>query len=172
MAIFQIWTECSISSTLHFMLVTLKPISSEDLLALESQMFPDCLYAHQHQESSSCSLVALCPCCPSRDCSANSPSWPRSPCQTSEFTLDPSLLFACMRAHWLQLCPSLCNPKGYSLPGSSVHGILQVRILEWVVMPSSRRSSQPQGSNSSPLCLLHWQADYLPLSHCGSSPFL
>ena len=77
------------------MLVTFKPISS-DLLALESQMFPDCLYVHQHQESSSCLLVALCPCCPSRDCSANSPSWPRSPRQTSEFTLDPSLL--CMHA--------------------------------------------------------------------------
>ena len=32
----------------------------------------------------------------------------------------------------------------YSLPGSSVHGILQARILEWVAMPSSRGSSQPR----------------------------
>ena len=32
----------------------------------------------------------------------------------------------------------------YSPPGSSVHGILQARILEWVAMPSSRRSSQPR----------------------------
>ena len=31
-----------------------------------------------------------------------------------------------------------------SLPGSSVHGILQARILEWVAMPSSRRSSRPR----------------------------
>ena len=32
----------------------------------------------------------------------------------------------------LQLCLTLCNPTDYSLPGSSVHGILQATILEWV----------------------------------------
>ena len=32
-----------------------------------------------------------------------------------------------------QLCPTLCDPMDYSPPGSSVHGILQARILEWVV---------------------------------------
>ena len=31
-----------------------------------------------------------------------------------------------------QLCPALCNPTDCSLPDSSVHGILQARILEWV----------------------------------------
>ena len=36
----------------------------------------------------------------------------------------------------------LCDPKDYSLPGSSVHGILQARILEWVAMPSISGSSQ------------------------------
>ena len=36
----------------------------------------------------------------------------------------------------------LCHPEDCSLPGSSVHGILQARILEWVAMPSSRESSQ------------------------------
>ena len=41
----------------------------------------------------------------------------------------------------LQLCSTLCNPMDYSLLGSSVHGILQARILEWVAMPSSRGSS-------------------------------
>ena len=41
-------------------------------------------------------------------------------------------------------CPTLCDPMPYSLPGSSVHGILQARILEWVAMPSSRGSSQPR----------------------------
>ena len=35
-----------------------------------------------------------------------------------------------------QLCPTLCDPVDYSPPGSSVHGILQPRILEWVAMPS------------------------------------
>ena len=40
-----------------------------------------------------------------------------------------------------QSCPTLCNPMDYSLPGSSVHGILQARILEWVAIPFSRGSS-------------------------------
>ena len=42
----------------------------------------------------------------------------------------------------LQLCPTLCNPMDCSPPGSSVHGILQARILEWVAVPSSRGPSQ------------------------------
>ena len=41
-----------------------------------------------------------------------------------------------------QSCPALCGPMDYSLPGSSVHGILQARILEWVAIPSSRGSFQ------------------------------
>ena len=41
-----------------------------------------------------------------------------------------------------QLCPTFCNLMDCNPPGSSVHGILQARILEWVAMPSSRRSSQ------------------------------
>ena len=35
----------------------------------------------------------------------------------------------------LKSCLTLCNPMDYSLPGSSVHGILQARILEWVAFP-------------------------------------
>ena len=46
-----------------------------------------------------------------------------------------------------QLCPTLCNPMDYSLPGPSVHGILQARILEWVATPSSRGSSWPRNRN-------------------------
>ena len=45
-----------------------------------------------------------------------------------------------------------------SSPGSSVHGIFQARILEWVAIPFSRGSFR----------FLHWQADSLPLSHQGS----
>ena len=41
-------------------------------------------------------------------------------------------------AQLLQLRPTLCNSMGCSPPGSSVHGILQERTLEWVAMPSSR----------------------------------
>ena len=43
-----------------------------------------------------------------------------------------------------QLCLTLCDPIGSSLPGSSLHGILQVRILEWVAISFSRGSSQPR----------------------------
>ena len=41
-----------------------------------------------------------------------------------------------------QWCPTLCDPMDYSPPGSSVHGIFRTRILEGVVIPSSRGSSQ------------------------------
>ena len=43
-----------------------------------------------------------------------------------------------------QSCPTLCDPIDCSLPGSSVHGIFQVRILEWVAISFSRGSSQPR----------------------------
>ena len=43
-----------------------------------------------------------------------------------------------------QLCLTFCNPTDYSLPGSSVHGILQVRILEWIAISFSRGSSRPK----------------------------
>ena len=49
--------------------------------------------------------------------------------------------FVCMCAKSLQLCLTLCNPMDCSPLNSSVHGILQARILEWVAMPSSRGSS-------------------------------
>ena len=47
----------------------------------------------------------------------------------------------CMCAKLLQWGPSLCNPMDYSLPGSSVLGILQATVLEWIAMPASKRSS-------------------------------
>ena len=77
-----------------------------------------------------------------------------------------------------QSCATLCDPMDYSLPGSSVHGILQARVLEWVAIPFSRGSSQPRdGTHISwvplhLLHLLHWQADSLPLSHLGSAILL
>ena len=43
-----------------------------------------------------------------------------------------------------QLCPTLCNPVNCSPPGSSVHRILQARILEWVTISFSRGSSRPR----------------------------
>ena len=49
-----------------------------------------------------------------------------------------------MKVFVAQSCPTLCSPMDCSLPGSSVHGIHQVRILEWVAISFSRGSSQPR----------------------------
>ena len=54
------------------------------------------------------------------------------------------LYFVFVCAKLLQSCLPLCKSMDCSLPGSSVHDILQERILECVVMPSSNRSSQPR----------------------------
>ena len=43
-----------------------------------------------------------------------------------------------------KLCLTLCNPLGYSPPGSSVHGISQARIPEWAAISFSRGCSQPR----------------------------
>ena len=43
-----------------------------------------------------------------------------------------------------QLCPTLCDPIDCSLPGSSIHGIFQARVPEWVAISFSRGSSQPR----------------------------
>ena len=51
-------------------------------------------------------------------------------------------MLLCVCAKSLQSCPTLCSPMDCSSPGSSVHGILQARILEWVAIPSSTGSSQ------------------------------
>ena len=48
------------------------------------------------------------------------------------------------RAVSLQSCSTLCDPMDCSLPGSSVHGILQARMLKWVFIPFSRGSSRPK----------------------------
>ena len=42
-----------------------------------------------------------------------------------------------------QVCPTLCDPVGCSPAGSSIHGILQARILQWVAISCSRGSSRP-----------------------------
>ena len=61
----------------------------------------------------------------------------------------------------------LCNTMDYSLPGSSIHAILQARILEWVAISFSRRSSDPGMKPTCLLSLLHWHVDSLPLAPPG-----
>ena len=67
-----------------------------------------------------------------------------------------------------QSCPTLGDPTDCSPPGSSVHGILQARILEWVAVPSSREGIfLTQGSNLRFLRLLHCRWVLYRLSHGG-----
>ena len=61
--------------------------------------------------------------------------------------------------------PTLCDPMGCSLPGSSVRGILQARVLEWVAVSFSRRSSQPRIEPGSPIL----RADTLPSEPLGNT---
>ena len=57
-----------------------------------------------------------------------------------------------------QLCPAFCNPMDCSLSGSSVRGILQAGMLEWVAVSSSRGSSQPRDQThiSCVSCIGRW----------------
>ena len=70
------------------------------------------------------------------------------------------------RLNWL--CPTLCDPMSCSLPGFSVHGILQARILEQVTTSSSRESSWPSDQTCVSCKSLALQADSLLLNHWGS----
>ena len=72
-----------------------------------------------------------------------------------------------VRAKSLQSCSTLCDPLDCSLPGSSVHGIFQAGILEWITMPSSRGSFCPRDGTCISSIYLNWQADFLPLAPPG-----
>ena len=76
-----------------------------------------------------------------------------------------------MHAKSLQLCPTFCRPVDHSPAGSSVHGILQTKLLEWVAVPSSRESSQPRDwtSVSSISC---FGRQFLYHKHHLGNPFL
>ena len=88
---------------------------------------------------------------------ANWLSWPRSSTHTIKNSRLPAVLrsqegfleMMCLGLCVLvaQSCPTLCDPMDYSPPGSSVHRILQARILEWFAIPFSRGSSQPRDWN-------------------------
>ena len=71
---------------------------------------------------------------------------------------------ACLVA---QSCPTLHDPMNCSPSGSSVHGILQTRILEWTAMPSFREIFPAQESNPHLLLLLHQQMASLLLTPPG-----
>ena len=76
-------------------------------------------------------------------------------------SLSPPLGLLECKCHYVWCCPTcvqliqssltLCSLMDHSPPGSSVHGIFPARILEWVVMSSSRGSSQPRDEPASPV---------------------
>ena len=76
------------------------------------------------------------------------------------FSLASCIISMCLVA---QLYPTLWDPLDYILPGSSVQGIVQARILEWVAMPSSRDLPNSGIEPRSPAL----QADSLPLEPPG-----
>ena len=69
----------------------------------------------------------------------------------------------CPHSKLLQLCLTLCDPMDCSLPGSSVHGILQARTLEWIAMPPPGDLPDPGIESTSPAGPA-LQVDSLPLS--------
>ena len=71
------------------------------------------------------------------------------------------ILSMCVLCSVTLVFPTLCHLMDCSPPGSSVHKILQARILEWVAMPFSRGSSRPRNWNHGS-CISAWRADFLP----------
>ena len=80
----------------------------------------------------------------------------RAQCESERNSSTPpwGVLHACMLT---QSCPTLCDPVDYSPPGSSVRGVSQARILEWVAISYSRGSSQPRDQThiSYVTCIYH-----------------
>ena len=62
--------------------------------------------------------------------------------------ITPKICIMHLRARLLQSCLTLCDPVDHRPPGSSVHGILQAKIVEWVVMPFSRVSFRSRNQTS------------------------
>ena len=85
----------------------------------------------------------------------------------SDFIFLDLLSFFLMCMSFAQSCPTLCNPRDCSPPVSSVHGILQARILEWVAIPSPEDLSDPGIKPGSPAL----QADSLPSKPPQKPPF-
>ena len=76
----------------------------------------------------------------------------------------PVSIWMCMCGH-TQLCPTLCNPMDCSPPGSSVHWILQARILEWVPIYNFRGSSWPRDQTC--ISCVSWYGIWIPY-HCAT----
>ena len=76
---------------------------------------------------------------------------------------------ACVHARLLQSCPTLCDPMDCSSPGSSLHGILQIKNIGVGCHALLQGFFPTQGSNLHLLSLLHWQVGSLPPAPPGKS---
>ena len=85
----------------------------------------------------------------------------------SEWVLYPNSKHTCMFVLVAQSCPTLCSPMDYSPPGSSVHGIVQARILQWVAISFSRGASRPR-DQTQVSCIVgrifHWNPNQMSTS--------
>ena len=81
--------------------------------------------------------------------------------KTDSYSFTSQLQSVCIHAKLLQSCLTLCNPMNCSVPGSSVHGILQATILEWVAISFSRDLPDPGIEHESPAL----QAGFCRLSY-------
>ena len=89
---------------------------------------------------------------------------------TAAHQAPPSMGFS-RQEYWsgvAQPYPTLCDPMDRRPPGSPVYRILQARILKWVVMPSSRGSSQPRNPTRISFISCIGRRVLYPLSHLGS----
>ena len=77
-------------------------------------------------------------------------------------------MVSCMGAKLLQSGPTLCDPMECSLPVSSVHGVFQARILEWVALPYSRGSFQPRDQTSVSCIFCIGRQTFYRYRHLGS----
>ena len=101
--------------------------------------------------------------------------WTHVSCIAGEFfTVEPpgsliiAMLCCAVLSHFSSVL-TLWDPVDCSPPGTPVHGVSQARILELVIMPPFRESSQPRDWTCVSYCLLHWHAGSSPLAPPGKS---
>ena len=88
-----------------------------------------------------------------------------------EYQVENESVLAWKWSEVAQSCPTLCDPMDCSLPGSSVHGIFQAIVLEWIAISFSRGSSQPrdrtQVSHIAGRCFTIWAIREAPNRYKG-----
>ena len=113
-------------------------VGNKSLFYLKSVKFSDVFKAFGRGRPPECLHLSTCPSTVCKSCLCNC----KVRCIIKILLL--SLINIQRRCAHAQLCPSLCDPRSCSPPGSSVRGISRARILEWVASPFSKESSRPK----------------------------